>query len=55
MHAVNSYKGTDSSVIGRKFPGSSDGPFLCISTLADFFHSSGNIPVFRIIDISEAM
>ena len=46
MHAVNIFKGTDSSVIGRKFPGSSDGPFLCMSILADFFHSSVIIPGF---------
>ena len=54
MHAVNVFKGTDLSVsvIGRKFPGSQDGPFLCISIL-DFFHSSDIIPVFPIIDISE--
>ena len=54
MHAVNIFKGTDSSVIGPKFPGSLGGPFLCISYLADFFHSSGIIPVFHIIDNSEA-
>ena len=51
MHAVNIFKGTDLSVIGQKFPGSSDGPFLCISILADFFHSSGIIPIFHVIDI----
>ena len=53
MHVVNIFKGTDSSVIGWKFPASLDGPFMSISILADFFHSSVIIPVFHIIDISE--
>jgi hypothetical protein len=40
-YEVNTFKGMDSRVIGRKLEGSFVLPFLCISTEHAFFHSAG--------------
>jgi hypothetical protein len=41
---VNTFNGIDSSVMGRKFVGSSVLPFLCINIVQAFFHSFGTVP-----------
>ena len=41
---VNTFKGTDSRVIGRKLEGSLVLPFLWISMVHALFHSVGTVP-----------
>ena len=41
---VNTFKGTDSSVMGRKFEGSLLLPFLWISMVHALFYSVGTVP-----------
>ena len=41
---VYTFKGIDSSVIGRKFARSLVLPFLCISMVHALFHSEGTLP-----------
>ena len=41
---VNTFKGMDSSVIGRKLEGSLVLPFLWIKMVHAFFHSVGTVP-----------
>ena len=41
---VNTFKGMDSSVMGRKFEGSLLLPFLWISMVHALFHSVGTVP-----------
>ena len=41
---VNTFKGIDSIVMGRKFAGSLVLPFLSISMVHALFHSEGTLP-----------
>ena len=51
-HDVNTFKGTDWSVMGRKFEGSLVSPFLWISMVHALFHSVGTVPDCQISPIS---
>ena len=57
-HEVKTLRGTESSVIGRKFAGSSLVPFLCTRTVQAFFHSEGTRPdsqIMRIISVKNLL
>jgi hypothetical protein len=48
---VNTFNGMDSSVMGRKFDGSSVLPFLCINIVQAFFHSFGTVPKAKLHEL----